>query len=82
MSEIRLLKKFLEGFQKYRAGNLNFFLMMASLIPPAAAFPQVVEQGEDSEVRLAADFQLVLHKISEVSQAEGPDCLAGEFVKS
>jgi len=43
---------------------------------------EVVEQGEDCEVRLAADFQLLLHKISEVSQAEGPDCLAGEFVKS
>ena len=42
---------------------------------------QVIEQGEDEVVRVEKDFQLVLHKISEVSQAEGPDCLNGDFVK-
>merc|ERR1719225_1753528 len=42
---------------------------------------EVIEQGEDEVVRVEKDFQLVLHKISEVSQAEGPDCLNGDFVK-
>ena len=42
---------------------------------------QVVEHGEEEVVRVEKDFQLVLHKISEVSQAEGPDCLNGDFVK-
>ena len=42
---------------------------------------QVIEQGEDEVVRVEKDFQLILHKISEVSQAEGPDCLNGDFVK-
>ena len=40
-----------------------------------------MEHGEDEVVRVEKDFQLVLHKISEVSQAEGPDCLNGDFVK-
>ena len=44
-------------------------------------WPQVVEHGEEEVVRVEKDFQLVLHKISEVSQAEGPDCLNGDFVK-
>jgi hypothetical protein len=42
---------------------------------------EVVEHGE-AEVRVEKDFSLVLYKISEVSQAEGPECLNGEFVKS
>merc|ERR1719341_2655897 len=42
---------------------------------------EVVEHGEEEVVRVEKDFQLVLHKISEVSQAEGPDCLNGDFVK-
>ena len=40
-----------------------------------------MEHGEEEVVRVEKDFQLVLHKISEVSQAEGPDCLNGDFVK-
>lgn len=42
---------------------------------------EVVEHGEE-EVRLEKDFALILHKISEVSQAEGPECLNGDFIKA
>lgn len=42
---------------------------------------EVVEHG-DEEVRLEKDFALILHKISEVSQAEGPECLNGDFIKA
>merc|ERR1712098_316272 len=42
---------------------------------------EVVEQGEE-DVRVEKDFSLLLYKISEVSQAEGPECLQGDFIKA
>merc|ERR1712226_1440781 len=43
---------------------------------------EVVEQGEE-DVRVERDFSLLLYKISEVSQAEGPEsCLQGDFIKA
>jgi len=42
---------------------------------------EVVEQGEE-DVKVEKDFSLLLYKISEVSQAEGPECLQGDFIKA
>ena len=65
--------------QSYNFSIANLFLSYYK--SGDIAMFQVIEQGEDEVVRVEKDFQLVLHKISEVSQAEGPDCLNGDFVK-